>query len=673
MFKKKKREMSAFQQQEQQRGTSSSSSSSSSNQQQKQKQQQPKTSTTEELLNHMQLALIGGDDGGNGGGNGAMSATLSKQAESVDFNDFFSLRRPKDAASGLNSGLKSVGKGALAGAAALIAAPIAGAKAEGASGFFKGLGAGLAAAVVLPVVGAGVGVTQICRGVANTPEAIMAANDGKRWNRHTREWVDEDLVRDGIWLAQSTDEDIYEQARKRAMSEGRSGIGLNGVLNESMGGGNSDNNSNDNNRNGGGKQVKETQYYEILKVETTASSAEIKKSYYELARKLHPDKNPDDPDAHNKFQKVGEAYQVLSDPELRKKYDSRGKDGLGDIPVIDASAFFAALFGSDQMEMFVGKLQMAVMAEGGSDLTRDETRILQDRRIVRLAINLAAILDGYATSARAMVTPTATLTADKTNEKEEEEKLREKAALEKFEAQMKSIAQSLANASHGPKMLKQIGFVYEKQAEQVLTDPVAGFGTWADLGVRSNFAAMEQNTNRTKTQFSAMKAAFGAFGTVKKIAEEEEGYMKEEEGKEKEGEIEKSAGERDGKIAENIAKEQEGKETKKKPPLTEAEIMQRRAQHQKDVMPHILEALWNVSALDIESTLRSVCDKVCHDKSVKKEVRKKRCEALSVLGKVFQTTEADEAHRNEDINQQLENAMRAAFTPKENADEDDSD
>jgi DnaJ-class molecular chaperone len=631
-------------------------------QQQKQQQQQQSTHqpTREELLNQMQLALTG-DGGGN---NGAMSATLSKQAESIDFNDFFSLRRPKDAASGLNSGLKSAGKGVLAGAAALIAAPIAGAKAEGASGFFKGLGAGVAAAVVLPVVGAGVGVTQICRGVANTPEAIMAANDGKRWNRHTREWVDEDLVRDGIWLAQSTDDEIFEQARKRALSEGRSGIGLNGVLNESMGGG-----SDNNNRNAEGvKQVKETQYYEILKVETTASSAQIKKSYYELARKLHPDKNPDDPDAHIKFQKVGEAYQVLSDPELRKKYDSRGKDGLGDIPVVDASAFFAALFGSDQMEMFVGKLQMAVMAEGGSDLTRDETRILQDRRVVRLAINLAAILDGYAAAPRATTTTTATTTDDKTTNEKEEEKLREKAALEKFEAQMKPIAQSLANASHGPKMLKQIGFVYEKQAEQVLTDPVAGFGTWADLGVRSNLAAMEQNTNRTKTQFSAMKAAFGAFGTVKKIAEEEESYMKEEEEQQQQqqhqGKSEKSDGEGDGKSAEDKA------QTKKKPPLTEAEIMQRRAQHQKDVMPHILEALWNVSALDIESTLRSVCDKVCHDKSVKKEVRKKRCEALSVLGKIFQTTEA---HKNEDINQQLENAMRAAFTPKDNAEGNESD
>ena len=634
-------------------------------QQQQQQQQSTHQPTREELLNQMQLALTG-DGGGN---NGAMSATLSKQAESIDFNDFFSLRRPKDAASGLNSGLKSAGKGVLAGAAALIAAPIAGAKAEGASGFFKGLGAGVAAAVVLPVVGAGVGVTQICRGVANTPEAIMAANDGKRWNRHTREWVDEDLVRDGIWLAQSTDDEIFEQARKRALSEGRSGIGLNGVLNESMGGG-----SDNNNRNAEGvKQVKETQYYEILKVETTASSAQIKKSYYELARKLHPDKNPDDPDAHIKFQKVGEAYQVLSDPELRKKYDSRGKDGLGDIPVVDASAFFAALFGSDQMEMFVGKLQMAVMAEGGSDLTRDETRILQDRRVVRLAINLAAILDGYAAAPRATTTTTATTTDDKTTNEKEEEKLREKAALEKFEAQMKSIAQSLANASHGPKMLKQIGFVYEKQAEQVLTDPVAGFGTWADLGVRSNLAAMEQNTNRTKTQFSAMKAAFGAFGTVKKIAEEEESYMKEEEEQQQQqqqqqqGKSEKSDGEGDGKSAEDKA------QTKKKPPLTEAEIMQRRAQHQKDVMPHILEALWNVSALDIESTLRSVCDKVCHDKSVKKEVRKKRCEALSVLGKIFQTTEADEAHKNEDINQQLENAMRAAFTPKDNAEGNESD
>ena len=78
----------------------------------------------------------------------------------MDFNDVFSLRRPQNAMSGLSSGLQSAGKGVLAGAAALIAAPAIGAKAEGATGFFKGLGAGLVSAVVLPVVGVGVGATQ---------------------------------------------------------------------------------------------------------------------------------------------------------------------------------------------------------------------------------------------------------------------------------------------------------------------------------------------------------------------------------------------------------------------------------------------------------------------------------------------------------------------------------
>mgnify|MGYP003313525429 CR=1 FL=1 len=50
-----------------------------------------------------------------------------------------------------------------------------------------------------------------------------------------------------------------------------------------------------------------------------------------------------DPDAGAKFQRVGEAYQVLSDASLRKKYDSRGKEGLGEHAFVDASAFFAAL------------------------------------------------------------------------------------------------------------------------------------------------------------------------------------------------------------------------------------------------------------------------------------------------------------------------------------------
>ena len=67
-------------------------------------------------------------------------------------------------------------------------------------------------------------------------------------------------------------------------------------------------------------------YYQILGVSKNASEEEIKKAYRKLARKYHPDLNPNDKEAHKKFQQINEANEVLSDPEKRKKYDHYGKD-----------------------------------------------------------------------------------------------------------------------------------------------------------------------------------------------------------------------------------------------------------------------------------------------------------------------------------------------------------
>lgn len=67
-------------------------------------------------------------------------------------------------------------------------------------------------------------------------------------------------------------------------------------------------------------------YYSLLEVSRDASQEEIKKAYRKLARKYHPDLNPDDKESQKKFQAINEANEVLSDPEKRKKYDQFGKD-----------------------------------------------------------------------------------------------------------------------------------------------------------------------------------------------------------------------------------------------------------------------------------------------------------------------------------------------------------
>jgi curved DNA-binding protein len=67
-------------------------------------------------------------------------------------------------------------------------------------------------------------------------------------------------------------------------------------------------------------------YYKILGIDKTATSKDIKSAYRKLARKYHPDLNPNDKDAKNNFQQINEANEVLSDPEKRKKYDQYGKD-----------------------------------------------------------------------------------------------------------------------------------------------------------------------------------------------------------------------------------------------------------------------------------------------------------------------------------------------------------
>ena len=69
-------------------------------------------------------------------------------------------------------------------------------------------------------------------------------------------------------------------------------------------------------------------YYEVLGVSKGASDDEIKKAFRKMSKKYHPDLNPNNKEAEKKFKEVNEAYQVLSDPEKKSKYDQFGHAGV---------------------------------------------------------------------------------------------------------------------------------------------------------------------------------------------------------------------------------------------------------------------------------------------------------------------------------------------------------
>ncbi|TDZ13519.1 putative J domain-containing protein [Colletotrichum sidae] len=119
--------------------------------------------------------------------------------------------------------------------------------------------------------------------------------------------------------------------------------------------------------------VVDTAYYDTLGVKPTATDVEIKKAYRKLAIVHHPDKNPNDPTAHEKFQEIGEAYQVLSDKDLRAAYDKYGKDhAKPQEGFADPSEFFTSIFGGDAFVDWIGEISLMKDLTATMDITMQE-------------------------------------------------------------------------------------------------------------------------------------------------------------------------------------------------------------------------------------------------------------------------------------------------------------
>src|SRR2546422_2849499 len=128
--------------------------------------------------------------------------------------------------------------------------------------------------------------------------------------------------------------------------------------------------------------TKKRDYYEVLDIARNAAEEEIKRAYRKLAVKFHPDKNPDDPHAEEKFKELGEAYDVLMDPNKRAAYDrfghaafAQGGAGFGggfhDPFDIFREVFGQGGFGGGIFETFFGGDAQAEDRQHGSDLRYD--------------------------------------------------------------------------------------------------------------------------------------------------------------------------------------------------------------------------------------------------------------------------------------------------------------
>jgi len=515
-----------------------------------------------------------------------------KEASEV-FNSLFSTRRPKDGWAGLSSGLKSIGKGTAAGVASLVAQPIAGAHENGVRGFFGGLATGVASAVALPVTGVCVGAYQMSRGVANSVEAMNSSKQGMMWDNEKREWIHYYLEKDK--------EEVEKREAELKSGGGKTASGENSAaadINE--------------------RKVKDREYYDLMGVSTNATAGEIKKAYYKEARKCHPDKCQDDPEAAAKFQALGHAYQILSNEQSRASYDKNGKPETNSADAnlaneIDPLVFFAVMFGSHLVEPYIGELWIATTADtlmkdameqqqsmdmenmteedaakflASKSASSEEMTLKQRKREVKCALNLREKIIPFMEA------------------KDEDD-------IMAFKASIAKEASKIVSTSFGATFLVAIGFTLEVEAEEYI-----GVQTSA-LGVGAINARFRRARKSNANNWRIMGAGINAATTGRKAMKEVEAVQKQMEEKK----------------AMTVGGEEEDGEDK----AMDEEKAKMAAQKLEETIPALLELAWAINDRDISRTLKGACKKLFSDAEVPIETRIRRAEAIHLLGKDFYT------------------------------------
>ncbi|KIJ67201.1 hypothetical protein HYDPIDRAFT_25674 [Hydnomerulius pinastri MD-312] len=350
----------------------------------------------------------------------------------------------------------------------------------------------------------------------------------------------------------------------------------------------------------------ETGYYDLLGVPIDASTDDIKKAYRRLAIKHHPDKNPDDPHAEERFKEIAIAYQTLSDPELRKKYHEFGsKESAPEGGFVDPEEVFGAIFGGERFAPIIGQislardmktaLQEAEEAEDqdgkevkrdakGKEILTEEEKARRDEkerkanaekaaaraeRVQKLVDNLERKLGIFTESATGP------------DDQDVSKSWRTICQLE---------ADELKKESYGFDLLQAIGFVYVSKAKHFLAtnQTLFGVGGWLH-NVQGKYHVFSETVSTLRSAIE-LKSVFDQIQAAEKAG--------------------------------NLSPE-------------EKQRLEEQAAEKG------LQALFKGTKLEIESVLRETCDRVLEDPSIPRNKATLRAVALQILGESYVAVKKD--------------------------------
>ncbi|KAH9966296.1 DnaJ-domain-containing protein [Russula compacta] len=365
----------------------------------------------------------------------------------------------------------------------------------------------------------------------------------------------------------------------------------------------------------------ETGYYDLLGVPINATTGDIKKAYRRLAIKYHPDKNRDDPNAEERFKSIAIAYQTLSDPQLRHKYNEFGaKESAPEGGFVDPEEIFGAIFGGERFAPLIGQLSLArdmKTALQEADDTEGEAgrltiRDAKGREII--SPEEKARRDEKARKAAAEVRlrrgrgPAAKAAVREERVQKLVEHLRHKLSIftenatsmddpsvtDSWQTICSLEAEELKSESYGVELLNAIGFVYTAKAKQFLAtnQSFLGVGGWFH-NVQGKYHVFSETVSTLRSAIE-LKAVFDQIQQA-----EQSGSLSPEEKKR----LEEQAAEKG------------------------------------------LAALFKGAKLEIDSVLRETCDRVLNDPTISSNTAILRAAALQILGNAFMAVrnERDEA------------------------------